>query len=78
MKNRWYFFEISLLTFLLFLSIFVSANEETVRQIKEAEGEAFAYQIDLTSKRAIAKTARMVQTEVGKVNSRTITSTPNT
>lgn len=44
------------------------ANEETVRLIKEANGVAFGYQIDLTKKAEIYRTAKLVQSEVGKVD----------
>jgi all-trans-retinol dehydrogenase (NAD+) len=43
------------------------ANEETVRQIKAAKGEAFGYYVDLTKREDIYRTAELVKTEIGKV-----------
>lgn len=44
------------------------ANDETVRLIKEAKGEAYGYQIDLTKKAEIYRVAKLVQIEIGKVD----------
>ncbi|XP_043237528.1 epidermal retinol dehydrogenase 2-like isoform X2 [Amphibalanus amphitrite] len=42
-------------------------NEETVRQIRAAGGEAHAYTCDLSNREVIYKTAERVKREVGKV-----------
>jgi len=44
------------------------ANEETVRLVKENNGAAFGYQIDLTKKSEIYRVAKLVKTEIGKVD----------
>jgi len=44
------------------------ANEETVRLIKENNGTAVGYQIDLTKKSEIYRVAELVKSEVGKVD----------
>lgn len=45
----------------------VSANEETVRLIKMAKGEAYAYQVDLTKREEIYRAAERVKKDIGKV-----------
>jgi len=44
------------------------ANEETVRLIKQNDGAAFGYHIDLTKKSEIYRVASLVKTEIGKVD----------
>jgi len=44
------------------------ANEETARLIRQAEGEAHAYQVDLTKKENIYRLAEQVKKEVGEVS----------
>ena len=46
---------------------FEIANEETVRLIKQNDGAAFSYHIDLTKKSEIYRVANLVKTEIGKV-----------
>lgn len=55
------------LDWIIKIAIYVTANEETVKQIQMSNGIAYAYQVDLTKREEIYQFAERVKKEIGKV-----------
>jgi len=54
------------------MSLQITANEETARLIKLANGDVHAYHVDLTKREDVYRMADRVKKEVGKVNNANI------